>query len=118
MFRAALFSLVVILAAGPNAALLCGTQCHSGAERASAWEHNTHATTPGVVVKGDCAVNANPVVFVREDARRSASAPDVTGAAAVARFVSTPPAAGTPSVSHPNGRPVLELRPLVFALRL
>ena len=118
VFRAALLSIVLTLAAGQNAALLCGTWCHSGAGMAGACEHQTQAATPGVGAHDDCAVNGNPVVFVREDGRQSASAPDVAGAVAVARFAFTPPAAGTLSAYEPNGRLLLELRPLVLALRI
>ena len=118
VFRAALLSLVLTLALGQNVALLCGTWCHSGAGMVGACEHQTQATTPSVVANDDCAVNANPVVFVREDGRRSASAPDVARAVAVAGFAFTPPAAGTLSGYEPNGRLLLELRPLVLALRI
>ena len=118
VFRAALLSIVLTLAAGQNAALLCSVWCHSGGGMAGACEHQTQAATPGVGANDDCAVNGNPVVFVREDGRRSASAPDVAGAVAVARFAFTPPAAGILSAYEPNSRLLLELRPLVLALRI
>jgi hypothetical protein len=85
---------------------------------AGACEHQTTAATPGVGANDDCAINGNPVVFVREDGRRSASAPDVAGAIVVARFAFAPPAAGTLSAHEPNSRLLLELRPLVLALRI
>jgi hypothetical protein len=88
---------------------------------AGACEHQTQAATPGVGGVGandDCVVTGNLVVFVREDGRRSASAPDVAGAVTVARFAFTPPAAGTLSDYEPNSRLLLELRPLVLALRI
>jgi hypothetical protein len=85
---------------------------------AGACEHQTQAATPGVGANDDCAVTGNLVVFVREDARRSASAPDVSGAIAVARFAFTPPATDTISAYEPNSRLLLELRPLVLALRI
>ena len=118
VFRAVLLSIVLTLAAGQNAALLCDVWCHSGEEKAGTCEHQTQATAQGIVASDDCAVNVNPVVFVREDGRRSASAPDVAGAVAIARFAFTPPAAGTLSAYAPNGRLLLELRPLVLALRI
>jgi hypothetical protein len=121
VFRAALLSIVLTLAAGQDAALLCSVWCHSGGGMAGACEHQTQPATPGVAGVGandDCAVTGNLVVFVREDGRRSASAPDVAGAIAVARFAFTPPAAGTLSVYEPNSRLLLELRPLVLALRI
>ena len=119
MFRVALLSIVLTLAAGPSAALLCGTWCHSAARMAGACEHHTQAVTPGVSASDECAVNGNPAVFVREDARRSTSAPDVTGVIAAARFAFTSPVAGgTLSGYELNSRLLLELRPLVLALRI
>ena len=114
VFRAALLSIVLTLAAGQDAALLCSVWCHSGGGMAGACEHQM----PGVLANDDCAVNVNPVIFVREDGGRSVSAPDVAGAIAVARFAFTPPTAGTLSVYEPNSRLLLELRPLVLALRI
>ena len=118
MFRAAVLSIVLTLAAGQDAALLCGVWCHSGEGMAGACEHQTEATAPSIVANDDCDVSGNPVVFVREDGRRSVSAPDVAGAVAVARFAFTPPVAGTLSAYEPNSRLLLERRPLVLALRI
>jgi hypothetical protein len=118
VFRAALLAIVLTLAAGQNAALLCGTWCHSGAGMAGACEHQPQAPTLSVGANDDCGVDGNPVVFVREDGRRTASAPDVAGAVAVARFAFTPPAAGTLSACEPNSRLLLALQPLVLALRI
>jgi hypothetical protein len=118
VFRAALLSIVLTLAAGQNVALLCSVWCHSGGGMTGACEHQTKATTAGIVANDDCAINGNQVVFVREDGRRNASAPDVAGAVAVARFAFTPPAAGILSVYDPDSRLLLALRPLVFALRI
>lgn len=118
MFRTALLSIVLTLAAAPNAALLCGTWCHSGASMAGECEHQTKAATLRVDVNDDCAVNGNPFVFVREDGRGSASAPDIAGAVAVARFAFTSSASSTCSAYEPNSQLLLERRPLVLALRI
>lgn len=118
MFRAAVLSIVLTLAAGQNVTLLCDLWCHSGEGMAGACEHQAQAAATGIVTNEVCAVNANPVVFVREDGRRSAPGPDVIGAVAVARSAFTPPAAGFPSAYEPNSRLLLELRPLVLALRI
>jgi hypothetical protein len=118
VFRAALVSIVLTLALGPNAALLCGTWCHSGAGMVGACQHQTEATTPGVSADDECAVNGNPTLFVREDGRRSASTPDIEATVATARFAFTPPTTGILSAYAPDGRLLLELRPLVLALRI
>ena len=118
MFRATILSIVLTLAAGQNVALLCGAWCDSGEGMAGPCEHQKQAAVPGVVANDDCTVNDNPVVFLREDGRRSASAPDLAGAVAVARFAFTPPAAGSLSACELNSRLLLDSRPLVLALRI
>jgi hypothetical protein len=118
MFRAALLSLVLTLAAGPNVALLCGVWCHPSERMAGACEHQTQAARPGIDANDDCAINSNPVVIAREDGRLGASAPDVAGVVVVARFAFTPPAAGVLSAYEPNGRLLLQLRPLILARRI
>ena len=118
VFRAALLSIVLTMAAGQNVALVCGVWCHSGEGMAGACENQTEATAPSIVANDECVVNGNPVVFVREDGRRSGSLPEVAGALAPARFAFTPPAAGALSTYEPNSRLLLERRPLVLALRI
>ena len=118
VFRAALLSIVLTLAAGQNAAaLFCGIWCHSGEGMAGACEQQGSTTSPAVSAN-DCKVNGSVIVFVREDARRSTSAPTDVGAAFVPRFAFTPPAAGILSAHEPSNRQLLELRPLVLALRI
>jgi hypothetical protein len=117
MFRAALLSLVLTLAAGPNVALLCGVWCHPSERMAGACEHQTQAARPGIDANDDCAINSNPVV-IAQDGRLGASAPDVAGVVVVARFAFTPPAAGVLSAYEPNGRLLLQLRPLILARRI
>jgi hypothetical protein len=118
VFRAALLSIVLTLAAGQNAAaLFCGIWCHSGEGMAGACEQQGEKTSPAVVAN-DCRVNGSVIVFVREDARRSTSAPTDVGAAFVPRFAFTPPAAGILSAHEPSNRQLLELRPLVLTLRI
>ena len=117
MFRAALLSLVLTLAAGPNVALLCGVWCHPNERMAGACEHQTQAATPDIDANDDCAINSNPVVIAQENGRPGASAPDVAGVVVVARFAFTPPA-GVLSAYEPNGRLLLQLRPLMLARRI
>ena len=84
---------------------------------ADACEHEPQA--PGIVGNDECPVNgSSPIVFAPEDGRRSASSLDVAGAPGVAPFVFTPPAAGIHSANELNSRLLLELRPLVLALRI
>ena len=118
MFRAALLSIVLTLAAGQDAALTCGVWCHSGGGSAGACEHQTETTSRGIFANDDCTVSGNAIVFVREDARRSTSAPTVQSGALVPQFAFTPPASGSLSGYEAAGRQLLESRPLVLALRI
>jgi hypothetical protein len=115
VFRAALLSIVLTLASGENAALLCGVWCHSGHETANACEHRA---VSDVVANDDCTVSGNTVVFVREDARRSDSAPTVQGGVLVAQIAYTPSAPGSLAGYQAVGRRLPDARPLVLALRI
>ena len=76
------------------------------------------STTSPTVAANGCEINGSVIVFVREDARRSTSAPTDVGTASVPRFGLAPPAAGILSAHEPSNRQLLELRPLVLALRI
>jgi hypothetical protein len=118
VFRAALLSIVFTLAAGQNVALFCGVWCHSGEEMTGTCERQTETSSPGIVAHDDCTISGNAIVFVRDDARRGLSAPDVEGASLVPRFAFTPPATAIPLGYEPGSRLLLELRPLVLSLRI
>jgi len=118
VFRATLLSIVLILAAGQDAALLCGVWCHSGGGMAGSCEQQTDTTSPGVLANDECTVSGNAIVFVREDARRSTSAPTVQSGVLVPLFAFTPPVSGRHSGYEAAGRHLLESRPLVIALRI
>lgn len=118
MFRAALLSIVLTLAAGQDAALICAIWCHSGGGMAGACEHQTETASPGIGANNDCSVSDSAIVFVREDAPRSTSAPTVHGGVLVPQFAFTPPASSRRSAYGAAGRWLLELRPLVLTLRI
>jgi len=117
VFQAALLLIVLTLAAGQDAALLCGVWCHSGGGMAGACEQQTEPTSP-IITNDDCTISGNAIVFVREDARRSTSAPTVQNGALVPQFAFTSPASGSLSGYEEAGRQLLESRPLVLALRI
>lgn len=81
-------------------------------------EHQTETASPGIGADNDCSVSDNAIVFVREDARRSTSAPTVQSGVLVPQFAFTPPASGSLSAYEAAGRRLLELRPLVLTLRI
>jgi hypothetical protein len=114
VFRTALLSIVLTLAAGPDSALLCGTWCQSGGGMAGACQHQTETTSAAVFANADCTVSGSTIVFVREDARRGTSAPPVQSGDLLPQSVLMPPASGYGAAS----RGLLELRPLILALRI
>jgi hypothetical protein len=118
VLRAALLSIVLTLAAGPDAALLCGIWCHSGGGMAGACEHQTETTSPAIIARDDCTVSGSAIVFVREDARRGTSAPTGQRGDLVPQSALTPPASGRLSSYEAASRGLLELRPLILALRI
>jgi hypothetical protein len=116
VFRAALFSIVLTLAVGQNASLLCKVWCP---EPTSAECPHQDSTSPSVSAHDNCRSDVDgAVAFVREDARRTAAAPNAQNALAVPRFLL--------ALSHTDlgfgyesGRRLLfEERPLVIALRI
>jgi hypothetical protein len=116
VFRAVLFSIVVSLAIGQNAALLCDAWCH---DTASARCPHEESTTSSSVKAGDRCQDAaaGMVAFVREDAPGVPAAADAQNALGVPRFRPALPSADMPSGFAP-GRRLLEERPLITSLRI
>ena len=82
VFRAALVSVVLTLAIGQNAGLLCKAWCHDATS--TGCPHRDSTTSSSVRADDNCTtVAAGAVTFVREDGRRTAPAPD---AGALSRF--------------------------------
>lgn len=116
MFRAALFSIVVTLAVGQNAGLLCKVWCHDATPARCPHEEST--TSSSVSADDRCEDTAIDVVaFVREDARRAGSASDAQDGVVVPRFQLARPPADPPSGFESGGR-LLEERPLIISLRI
>jgi hypothetical protein len=117
MFRTAVMSIVLMLAAGQNTGMLCDAWCHRVAHMTGACDHLTETPAAGVVAGDDCAVSGTPIVFVREDARHSSGEQHVKAASADTPFAI--PARALRAVpfdaSHDG---VFEWRPLAFALRI
>ena len=119
MFRAAVLSIVLTLAVGPNASLLCAIWCHPEAAAAGPCEHPNPTGTPSVTSNASCPdIAAASTAFVREDVRRGVSAPDALQAVVVAPFQFTPPPSYPTSVRESAQRSLLDARPLVLALRI
>jgi hypothetical protein len=117
VFRAALFSIVLTLAFGQNASLLCKVWCPD--TTSAACPHQDSTTSLSVSAHDNCRTDVGAAIaFVREDARRTAAAPDAQNALALPRFL----LALSPTDLHPEfesgQRRPLEERPLVITLRI
>jgi hypothetical protein len=116
VFRAALFSILLTLAVGQNASLLCRVWCPN--TTSAACLHQDSTTSPSLSAQDNCRTDVGAAVaFVREDARRTAAAPDAQNALAVPRF--------RLALSHTDlgsgfesRRLLFQERPLVIALRV
>ena len=117
VYRAALFSIVLTLAVGQNVGMLCKVWCHDG--RSAGCAHRDRETSPSVNTDDNCqSAILEAVAFVRDDARRTAPAPDAQNALVVSRFRLAPsPSDLRPGFESGQRRP-LEERPLVTTLRI
>ena len=117
VFRAALFTIVLTLAVGQNASLLCQVWCHDATS--AECPHHGSTTSPRVSADDNCSsVVVGAVSFAREDARRTAAAPDAQNALVVPRFRLAPSPTDVRPGFESGRRPPLEERPLVIALRI
>jgi hypothetical protein len=123
VFRATLFSIVLTLAVGQNASLLCNVWCHDATSTGCPHQDSTTSldstTSPNVSADDNCSsVVVGAVAFVREDARRNAAAPDAQNALVVPRFQLAPSPTDLRSGFESGWRLPLEERPLIIALRI
>jgi hypothetical protein len=118
VLRAAVFSIVLTLAAGPNTSLLCALWCHP-ADTAGPCEHGDRTRTPSITANDSCPdVVGTSTAFVREDGRRGVSAPQAQPLVHLAPFQFGPPLSHRLSARGSGQPPPLEARPLVLALRV
>jgi hypothetical protein len=119
VFRAAVLAIVLTLAVGPNASLLCTVWCHPDAASTGSCEQADPTSTPSVTRKDGCPDNAaGTSALVREDVRRGVSASDGQHAVVVAPFQFVAPPTPREFGREPGQHPPLEARPLVLALRI
>jgi hypothetical protein len=117
VFRVALFTIVLTLAVGQNASLLCTVRCPD--TTSAACPHQDSTTSPNVSARDDCRSDVDGVVaIVREDAQRTATAPDAQNALAVPRFLWAPSHVDLGFGFESEQRLLLEERPLLIALRI
>ena len=123
VFRTALFSIVLTLAVGQNARLFCEAWCHDGTS--AVCPHQDSTTSPDSTASQSVSADDNcgsafvgALAFVREDARRTAAAPDAQNALVVPRFQLAPSPTDLRSSFESGRRLPLEERPLVTTLRI
>jgi len=119
MPRAAVFSIVLALAVGQDANLLCMAWCDPHEAAATGCHHQDGVTSPSLVTGGDgCDTGVLTVAtFVREDLRRGGSAQD-QHAVIAARFQYAPSSADIRSGHVVWRRAAPEAGPLVTFLRI
>ena len=117
MFRATVLSIVLTLAIGQNAGLLCTVWCPDATS--TACPHRDSTTSPSVRADDTCTnVVVGAVAFVGEHGRRTAPGPDLQNALVVLRFRFVAPPID-PRPGYESGRRLLlEERPLGIALRI
>ena len=119
MFRVVLLSIVLTLAAEPNAALLCRAWCEPHEAATTGCHHEAPGTSPTVTGTDNCdSVTVGAIAFFGDDARRARSASRSPAAVTIPRFHFTaPPIDGR--AGYATGPPLpLEARPLMIALRI
>jgi len=119
VFRAVVLSVVLILAVGQNAALLCRAWCHPQAAAASGGHHEEPANSPSVADDDSCDhVVLSVAAFLREGVRRGVSSPDGNHAAPVPHYQLAHSTTDARLGQEPGREWSLEERPLATALRI
>ena len=117
MFRAAVLSIVLALASGPNVSLLCSIWCHQAATARCAHSDATGGQT--IAASDTCQMTVGTsTAYVREDVRRGGSPPEAQSARHVAAFESGPPPVDAVSVAHAGPCLPLAAHPVVLSLRI
>jgi hypothetical protein len=89
VFRAAVLSIALTLAVGPNAAVLCTAWCHPAETQDSACQHPDATLSPRVTGEDSCpTVAGTATAFVREEAGRGSATSGVPLSVPVPPFLS------------------------------
>jgi len=119
VFRAAVVFIVLTVAAGQNAALLCSVWCHPPEAATGVCGHLGQITSPSMTGNDSCnQLVAGVTAFVREDVRRGASAPDMQHGVVVPWFECAPPPAHSTSGRRLGQQTPLQVSPLILVLRI
>jgi hypothetical protein len=119
VFRAAVLSIVLALAGGPNATLLCAVWCHPAEARPSDCQHQEATSSPRVMGEDRCrAAPPSATAFVREDGTRESVTADAQHAVATPRFQVAPPLADATRAYPPTTSLGADTPPVLIALRI
>jgi hypothetical protein len=119
VFRAAVLSIVLTLANGPNATLLCSVWCHPAEALPAECQHQDATTSPRATGDDGCrTAPARAAALVREDGKRGSATAGGDHAVAVPRFHAGRPLMATSrkyerGQLHPGAAP-----PVLIALRI
>jgi len=103
VFRAAVLSIVLALAIGPNATLLCSEWCHPDEVNTSACQHRDPSTSPQVTGEDSCRIAPDATTaFVREEGKRVSPTTDALHAFPIVAFRLPPPVTKTSRTSDPS----------------
>jgi hypothetical protein len=117
VFRAATVSVLLMIAVGPSAALLCKAWCNRAGVAVSDCQHGQANTTPALTGVEDCEAAALTAI-VREEIRRGVSWSDSRAAVAVLPNHYTNSSRQVHTWDPPALRSPAGLRPLLTALRI
>ena len=119
MFRVAILSVALSLAAGSNATLLCEAWCALPAATNECHDERAPSDSPSLVSGHHCGEGApDGTTFLKEDVRRGGSFSNADLAIAVARDQFTPPRTGARLDREPPNLQSLQRRLLKTALRI
>lgn len=119
MFRAAVLSVVLTLAFGPNATVLCAVWCHPEGDKTSACQHQDATTSPQVIGEDGCrTVPAAATAFVREEAKRESRTAGAQHAVLIPPFRFAPSLTETTRTNDPSTLLAVGSPPLLIALRI
>jgi hypothetical protein len=119
VFRAAVLSIVLTLAIGPNATLLCSVWCHPDEATTSACQHQDVTSSPQVTGEDSCrTAPTSTTAFVREEAKRTSPTPIAQQAVASPRFRLGPPPTDTLGAYEAKASLSAVASPLLIALRI
>jgi hypothetical protein len=119
VLQAAVLSIVLTLATGPSAALLCKTWCIPQAVQANGCHHLAPTASTSVSAHDTCDdLGPGLAPYVREDMRRGVSVPDVAHAIVVPSYQFRPSTINARPCHQPGREWSLEQRPLSTILRI